>query len=379
MAKYGGGLDSFLSGIFNKAMTRNEDTVGGSFMDNWKGADSVITRTGSSSADAVSEMGAAMGLERERSSEGLADLNLYFSDLDDIQSELGDIAKLMSPATGDPIKDRASLRAARSRGLRERAQARARLQSQSVDRVDESSSYIDPMTGERIQLDATSGTQADYNMLTDGLSARVGEFYDTALSDYYEKNRFDIDSSAGLSFYSDRMEVLDGQNGLKSKRALTREEYLEDVAAGKTITSDAPSSSLKTAEGRTLQYAMGATSVERDMLNADKVSKGEKVAVGQAKQTFEQLATSAAMARMQGLQSELNLRRGAAMGELEARKKANANISEMERKRVQQVRELTNSMDQINRLFALQDSKFLAAENSATGSNGVDFREDRPQ
>lgn len=377
MAKYGGGLDSFLSGIFNKAMTRNEDTVGGSFMQNWKGADSVITRTGSSSTEAVSAMGEALGLERERSSEGLSDLNLYFSDLDDIQSELGDIAKLMSPATGDPIKDRASLRAARAKGLRERAQARSRLQSQSVGRLDESSSYIDPMTGERIQLDATSGTQSDYDMVTEGLSARVGEFYDKALADYYQENRYDIDTTAGLSLFSDRTET--GIQGNLIQKALTREEYLEDVAAGKTITTNAPSSSLKTAEGRALQYAMGAESVERDMLKADKVSKGEKVAVGQAKQTFEQLATSAAMARMQGLQSELNLRKEAAIGELEARKKANANISNMERKRVQQVRELTNSMDEINRLFALQDSKFLAAENSATGSNGVDFREDRPQ
>ena len=274
-------------------------------------------------------------------------------------------------------------------------QAKAKLQSQKLGRVEESASYIDPITGSLVKLDANSQDSTSVsNISNDAMMTLTGDFYDRSIQDYYQANRYDIDTQSG-SLYSDRTETYEGPAGPSNPdgiftraKKLTREEYEADLAAGKDITYQGEGRSrprgdsetgFGSIEGRTLMYAMGADSLDDDLIGrGGGQTEGEKVAVGQAKLSFQQLAATALQARMQSLGSELTLRQQAAKGELESRRKANANVSDLEKKRVQQVDKITSSINDINSLFALQDSKFLAAENQQA-DNGVDFRSERPQ
>ena len=386
------GLDSFMSEIFSNSFALSSNR-GGSFMDKWKGSDSVVRRIGRESTAALSKYGTELSGTREDAD--LSDLDTYFNDLDSVEGELKQVADILSPGTSDPVKDRATLRAARSKGIKQRMNARARLQSQKLGKVDESASYIDPISGERVQIDSSSEDTTSVNRMgADAVMKMTGEFYDKAIQDFYQANRYDIDTQGGV-LTSDRSTTRSGRYrydpDVTTQTPLTREMYEQDLAAGKAInyqpaltmsllTGGAPMrNNLETIEGRTLQYIMGADKIDRDLQSRDgNASTGERVAVGQAKLSFQQLASSALQARMQSLGSELTQRQQAAQGELEARRKANANISEMEKKRVQQVSKITSSINDINSMFALQDSKFLAAENQQA-DDGVDFRSDRPQ
>lgn len=386
------GLDSFMSEIFSNSFALSSNR-GGSFMDKWRGSDSVVRRIGRESTAALSKYGTELSGTREDSD--LSDLDTYFSDLDNVEGELNQVANLLAPGDIDAVKDRATLRAARSKGITQRMNARARLQSQKLGKVDESASYIDPISGERVQIDASSEDSTSVDRIgSDAMMKMTGEFYDKAIQDFYQANRYDIDTQGGV-LTSDRSTTRSGRyrydSDITTRTPLTREMYEQDLAAGKAINYEAavmPSlltngtpmrNNLETIEGRTLQYIMGADKIDRDLQSRDgNSSTGERVAVGQAKLSFQQLASSALQARMQSLGSELTLRQQAAQGELDSRRKANANISEMEKKRVQQVSKITSSINDINSMFALQDSKFLAAENQQA-DDGVDFRSDRPQ
>ena len=386
------GLDSFMSEIFSNSFAASSNR-GGSFMDKWRGSDNVVRRIGRESTAALSKYGTELSGTREDSD--MSDLNSYFQDLDGVESELKQVADILSPGTGDPVKDRATLRAARSKGIKQRMNARAKLQSQKLGKVDESASYIDPISGERVQIDASSEDTTSVNRMgIDSVMKMTGEFYDKAIQDFYQANRYDIDNQGGY-LTSDRSTTRSGRYrydpDITTSTPLTREMYEEDLAAGKTVSYQARRSNslltngnpmannLETIEGRTLQYIMGADKIDSDLQSRDgNATTGERVAVGQAKLSFQQLASSALQARMQSLGSELTLRQQAAQGELDSRRKANANISELEKKRVQQVSKITSSINDINSMFALQDSKFLAAENQQA-NDGVDFRSDRPQ
>ena len=92
---------------------------------------------------------------------------------------------------------------------------------------------------------------------------------------------------------------------------------------------------------------------------------------------FQQLGSTAAINQMQAMESELTLRQEQALSEVERRRKANVSITDMERKRVSQVKSIEDSIKSINTMFVQTDSQFAAAE-SQPGTTGVDFRADRP-
>tara|TARA_B110000858_G_scaffold109319_2_gene124938 strand:- start:2195 stop:3172 length:978 start_codon:yes stop_codon:yes gene_type:complete len=285
------------------------------FKSAWNSGKNPIRRMGQESAQMMSDFNADLSVDRE-AYEGMQTLDFesYFSSLDGIQGDLKTAAGLLSNGTGSPIKDRAALRSARTKAIQERQQAKKLLERSDLQYMDESSTYKDPMTGEVVTMTESGMGAAAYQRTSEGI-------YDEALSSYRTK-----------------FSALAEAQGISQWALYKRTHGISD----------------------------------------DSQSAGnEQMIMDQTAAGFASLASSSAQGRMASYQTELQLRTETAEAELDSRKKANRSVTQMEKDKLRQAKQIDNSITDINKMFSQADHDFRLAADAQV-NQGVDFRTDRP-
>jgi len=285
------------------------------FKEAWDGGLNPVRRMGRESADMMAAFNADLSVDRESyEGAGALDFDSYFSSLDGIQGDLTTAAGMLTQGTGSPIKDRAALRAARTKAIQERQQAKKLLERSDLQYMDESSTYKDPMTGEIITMTESGMGAASYQRSTQGI-------YDAALEQYQSK-----------------FSALASAQGISEWALYKRSHGISD----------------------------DAQSAGNEQMIMDQTAAG-----------FASLASSSAQGRMASYQTELKLRTETAEAELDSRKKANLTVTQMEKDKLRQAKQIDNSITDINKMFSQADYDFRLAADAQV-NQGVDFRTDRP-
>ena len=288
-------IEDIFGSIFDDAF--RERTRKDSFSKVWRSNNNPVNRVGKASRRSMDVLATKFQEERDSFDGGALDLENYLGDLDALQAGLFDVASTITDFTGDPIKDRSTLRATRQKAIAERQRAKSILEGQQgVRRLEEKAEYIDPMTGEVTEL---------RDVPAPAVAPAMGNLFNRA-----------------EAYFDSRMQQAMVETGETSHQAMLRMAGAEDdhLSSGNT-----------------------------DFI------------ISQMRAGFGELAGNAVAGQLEAYQAELSTRQQSAMAELEQRKKANKTATATEKKRIKQVADINKSISDINSMFVQTDAKFAQA------------------
>lgn len=319
------------------------------------------TYYGTSARESVSRLGAELEASRPASDGSVFDE--YLGDLDVLTQNLGSLTKFTNNS-GRKIRTRADLRAMRQRAISERRQAKKRLSELKVERLDEDVYFIDPESGERKRLtqDTTLASLMPSGRMTADIQEAAAQYYDERIEEMFTQ-RYDERRAQDVEFNT-RLAAGEFDDMLGG-----RPEERDEAATEAMLRQDIRDEMLGI---RRPDQVIGAPGAERQTYE-----EFGDTSAAQARSAYAQLAASAVQNQASAMAGELRVRMDAAQMEADARKKANIQITEGERARLKQARDIDKSIQSINQTFAKADADFLSSLTS--GVDGIDFRADRPQ